>query len=55
MTRSSSFKDDSTGTVQGGKSKGREKKRWEGNIIRMDMFRVGWTERKGEMWLPDNP
>ena len=36
------------GTVQGGRRKGRQKKRWEDNkYIRMDRVRVAWSPSKG--------
>ena len=47
-------KDDPTshGTAQGGRRKGRQKKRWEDNIPEWTGLGLR-TERKGEKWLPD--
>ena len=49
------------GTVQGGRRKGRQKKRWEDNISEwtelglVKPFERLRTERNGNKWLPYHP
>ena len=49
------------GIVQGGRRRGRQKKRWEDNITEWTGLKLGEalqkaeTEKNGEQWLPDHP
>ena len=38
------------GTVQGGRRKGRKKKRWEDNVTDWTGLKVGWSPSKGWKW-----
>ena len=49
------------GTVQGGRRRGRQKKRWEDNVTEwtglklVEALRKPKIEKNGEQWLPDHP
>ena len=49
------------GTVQGGRRKGRQKKRWEDNVMEWTGLKLGEAlerlkiEKGGEKWLPNHP
>ena len=61
LIHSNTYKMILQGTVQGGRRRGRLKKRWEDNITEWTGLKLGEALQKaenredGEQWLPDHP